>query len=160
MAGITTRSMTPTEFDSWQQELAREYAEEQVAAGNWEASTAVERALAENARLLPDGVNTSRMMFLVAVLDDGTTVGRAWVGRDHPRGAPDTAFLWDIEIHEAVRGRGFGRALLAAVEERVAAEGVGALELNVFGSNVTAIALYERSGYRVVTQQMRKSLQR
>ncbi|MBC8993576.1 N-acetyltransferase, partial [Micromonospora chalcea] len=33
-----------------------------------------------------------------------------------------------------------------------------ALELNVFGTNETARKLYETSGYRVVTQQMRKDL--
>jgi RimJ/RimL family protein N-acetyltransferase len=32
------------------------------------------------------------------------------------------------------------------------------VELNVFGDNARAIRLYEISGYRVVTQQMRKSL--
>ena len=77
---------------------------------------------------------------------------------DHPRGAPDVAFLYDIEVLETRRGSGFGRALLEAVEDAARQAGAAALELNVFGKNHTAISLYSSSGYDVVTQQMRKPL--
>ncbi|MET0714681.1 MAG: GNAT family N-acetyltransferase, partial [Mycetocola sp.] len=157
---ITTRPMLPAEFDQWQQDIAREYAEEQVSAGNWDSETALEQALVGNAKLLPDGIHTPRMLFLRAILPNGEPVGRAWVGLDHPRGAPDTAFLYDILIDEAYRGLGLGRALLADVEHVVAENDVGALELNVFGHNAAAVALYERSGYVVTTQQMRKRFTR
>jgi ribosomal protein S18 acetylase RimI-like enzyme len=160
MSTITTRPMSAAEFEAWQQELASAYADEQVSAGNWDPDGAVERATAENARLLPDGIATPRMLFVQAVDDEGAPVGRAWIGLDHPRGAPDTAFLYDIEISEHHRGRGFGRLLLADTEQLVIESGVGALELNVFGDNETALALYRRSGYGVVTQQMRKRLTR
>lgn len=149
--------MTQAEFDAWQLDLARVYADDQVAAGNWDRETALERALQGNADLLPDGLQTARMLLVLAVVD-GRPVGRAWAGLDHPRGAPDTAFLYDIFIDEAHRGLGFGRELLAEMEQLVATNGVGALELNVFGHNATAVALYERSGYVVTTQQMRKKL--
>lgn len=160
MSTITTRPMSPPEFDAWRQDLAREYAEAQVAAGNWDRAGAIDRALTENARLLPNGIATKRMRFVQAITEDGDPAGRAWVSFDHPRGAPDTAFLYDIQIVEEHRGRGFGKILLADVEKLVADAGIGSLELNVFGENVTAIALYERSGYAVVTQQMRKTLDR
>ncbi|MET0933342.1 MAG: GNAT family N-acetyltransferase [Mycetocola sp.] len=120
MSRITTRPMTQPEFDVWQQELALEYAEDQVAAGNWTPETARERALTENAHLLPDGLRTPRMLLVRAVLENGEPVGRAWVGLDHPRGAPDTAFLYDIFIDDVHRGRGLGRELLAEVERLVA----------------------------------------
>ena len=68
-----------------------------------------------------------------------------WLGLSHPRGVPGCGFIYDIEVDEAHRRSGFGRALVAA-------------ELNVFGDNARAIRLYETSGYGVVTQQMRKSL--
>ncbi len=67
-----------------------------------------------------------------------------------------TAGRWPTE--GAKRGRGFGRALLAAVEDATRRAGVGSLELNVFGHNRTAVSLYSTSGYEVVTQQMRKRL--
>jgi len=161
MGGMTTvkvRPMTSAEFDDWQREIAQEYAAEQVAAGRWPRDGAVQRARDENARLLPDGVATARMLILRGVDDEGIAVGRAWVGLDHPRGTPDVAFLYDIEIVQSRRGSGLGRALLAAVEAATSAEGASALELNVFGRNSVAIALYDSAGYEVTTQQMRKVL--
>ncbi len=151
--------MTESEFDEWQTELAEEYAADQVSAGRWTLEGAVQRALAENAELLPDGPETERMLTLRGIDSAGEPIGRAWVGLDHPRGAPGIAFLYDIEVVEQRRGgTGLGRALLEAVEAAAKRAGAVALELNVFGGNATAIALYETSGYRVVTQQMRKHL--
>jgi ribosomal protein S18 acetylase RimI-like enzyme len=150
--------MTQAEYDHWQVHLADDYAAEQVAAGRWPAEGALQRALEENAQSLPDGLDTRRMLVLCGVLDDGTPIGRAWVGLDHPRGAPDVAFLYDIEVESDYRGAGLGRALLTAVEDAVRDAGVSSLELNVFGRNLPALRLYESHGYEVVTQQMRKLL--
>ncbi|WP_395243172.1 GNAT family N-acetyltransferase [Agromyces sp. MMS24-K17] len=158
MTTVTVRPMTEDEYDAWQAELAEEYAADQVAAGRWAADGAVERAREENADLLPAGRDTPRMLLLRGVDADGEPVGRAWVGLDHPRGAPGIAFLYDIEILESRRGAGLGRALLDAVEEATRRAGAGALELNVFGRNAVAIGLYASNGYGVVTQQMRKAL--
>jgi len=156
MATISLRPMTVDEFDAWQLALAEEYAAEKVAAGTWALEGSVQRALDESAALLPDGLDTERVLILRAVADDGRPVGRAWVALDHPRGAPDTAFLYDIEVDESARGQGFGRALLAAVEEAVRATGAVALELNVFGRNEVAFGLYESAGYATTSRQMRK----
>ena len=150
--------MTLAEFDEWLAAIAEDYANEQVDAGRWPREGAVQRARDENAQLLPDGLDTARVLLLWGVDSDGEPVGRAWVALDHPRGAPDVAFLYDIEVIEARRGTGLGRALLGAVEEATRQHGAGALELNVFGRNHAATALYSSSGYDVVTQQMRKAL--
>ncbi|WP_243077334.1 N-acetyltransferase [Microbacterium sp. SS28] len=98
------------------------------------------------------------MLLLTGLDAAGVPLGRAWVSLDHPRGAPDVAFLYDIEVIEARRGTGLGRALLSAVEAAARDAGARALELNVFGSNRPAIMLYPSAGYDVVTQQMRKPL--
>jgi ribosomal protein S18 acetylase RimI-like enzyme len=151
------RPMTREEFSRWQRASAEEFARHQVAAGTWAADDALERALASNSATLPAGIDTERMFFLRAVVDE-QPVGHAWIGLDHPRGAVDCAFLYDIEIDEPWRGRGYGRMLLAAVEEAVREAGIPSLELNVHGGNGTAISLYGSAGYTVVTQQMRKAL--
>ncbi|BDZ53143.1 GNAT family N-acetyltransferase [Agromyces marinus] len=158
MQRVDVRPMTAGEFEEWQTEIAEAYAVEQVEAGRWGPDGAVERARDENARLLPDGPLTERMLVLRGVDVDGAPIGRAWVGLDHPRGAPGIAFLYDIEVIASRRGRGLGRALLNAVEEAARRAGASALELNVFGRNTAAVGLYESAGYVVVTQQMRKSL--
>ena len=150
--------MTANEFDEWRDGVIRAFADEQVAAGNWSSAEAMNLAAKANEALLPDGYATAGMLYLRATLADGTHIGVLWLGLTHPHGTPDCAFIYDIEIDEAHRGAGYGRALLAAAENAVRSRGVGAVELNVFGDNIRAIRLYETSGYRVVTQQMRKSL--
>jgi ribosomal protein S18 acetylase RimI-like enzyme len=158
MPELTLRPMTETEFAEWNDASAQEYARIQVAAGVWSAEQAVAQSLTQRRALLPDGVATTGMVLRRAELPDGTPIGITWIGLSHPRGTPDCAFLYDIEIDEPHRGKGYGRALLSACEDLVAARGIGALELNVFGDNTAALRLYETSGYRVVTQQMRKTL--
>jgi GNAT superfamily N-acetyltransferase len=154
---MTVRQMTPAEFEQWQTAIAEEYAVAQVAAGRWQREGAVQRARDENAQLLPQGLGTGRMLILRGVDADGEPIGQAWVALDHPRGTPDVAFLYDIEVIEARRGRGLGRALLEAVEDATRQAGAVALELNVFGRNDVATALYSSADYVVITQQMRKS---
>jgi len=160
MSEISIRPMTKHEFDEWQETIAEEVAADQVAVGRWTQEGSVQRALESNAELLPLGISTPRMLLLRGVDSDGDPVGRAWVGLDHPRGAPATAFLYDIEVVERRRGSGIGRALLSAIEGAVLDAGVTALELNVFGHNLPAVTLYDSSGYAVTTQQMRKDLHR
>ncbi|MGW0241417.1 N-acetyltransferase family protein [Micromonospora chalcea] len=158
MTELSVRAMSPEEFDSWQDELAAGYAREHVTAGNWAPEEALDRAREATAGFLPQGMATPGMLFLVGELADGSPVGWLWIGLTHPRGLADCAFLYDIEVAAGHRGRGLGRALLAAGERAAREHGAQALELNVFGTNETARKLYETSGYRVVTQQMRKDL--
>ena len=158
MTELSVRAMSPEEFDSWQDELTAEYAREHVTAGNWAPEEALDRAREANAVLLPRGMATPGMLFLLGVLADGSPVGRLWISLTHPRGLAGCAYLYDIEVAAEHRGRGLGRALLAAGERAAREHGAQALELNVFGANETARKLYETSGYRVVTQQMRKDL--
>jgi ribosomal protein S18 acetylase RimI-like enzyme len=158
MPEVTVRTMTEAEFEQWQLALARAYADEQVAAGNWLPGEAFDRALKGNADLLPQGLGTPGMLLLRGLLGDGTPMGRLWIGLSHPRGVAGCAFLYDIEVADEHRGAGHGRALLAAGETLARSHGATALELNVFGNNPRAISLYASTGYRVVAQQMRKEL--
>lgn len=158
MTALTLRPMTDAEYSAWQIALARDYAAEKVEAGQWPEEGSVERARRENARLLPGGLETPRTLLLTAVGDGGEALGRAWIALDHPEGIRGIAYLYDIEVLEAHRGEGFGRVLLGAVEAAAREAGAEALELNVFGTNEVALALYGSSGYRSVTQRMRKPL--
>ena len=49
-----------------------------------------------------------------------------------------------------MRARGFGSAMLTALEARLTAEGIAQLWLNVNDANVPARRLYRRAGYEVV----------
>lgn len=154
---MLVRPMTEAEFDHWRRRLVLEYAQDQVTAGTWSADEAERRSAEGLDEELPDGQATADQVFLTAEDEQGA-VGIIWLSLTHPRGAPDTAWISDLEVVAERRGQGLGRALLAEAEREIADRGIGALGLNVFGYNASARRLYDSAGYHVVTQQMRKQL--
>ena len=59
----------------------------------------------------------------------------------------DAADMMNLAVSPAYRSRGIGRALVAALEERLRAGGVTALSLEVRPSNAAARALYAACGF-------------
>ena len=149
--------MTAAEFDVFRRGLVVEYAADQVRTGRYTAEESEGQVDAELRAQLPDGPGTADQLLFTAE-DDAGPIGILWLSLTHPRGAPDTGWIYDIEVLPERRGQGFGRALLAAAEHEIAARGLRALGLNVFGDNETAQNLYRSAGYTVTTQQMTKHL--
>jgi ribosomal-protein-alanine N-acetyltransferase len=95
-----------------------------------------------------------------ALLSSKATIGGAAVdpATDELRGfalsrlAADEAEILTIAVHGAFRNRGIGRALLADNLTRLAASHVQSLFLEVERTNLPAIALYSRMGFREVGQ--------
>lgn len=81
------------------------------------------------------------------VEDAGAIVGYAIVtyGYDLEFGGRD-AYLTELWIDDAARGRGAGTAALAALDGELRARGVHALHLQVRPEN-PAVRLYERTGF-------------
>lgn len=82
------------------------------------------------------------------LLAEGAVVGYAVVGFgfDHEMGGR-LATLTDLFIEGALRGKGYGRAALAAIENACRAEGVAAMELQVENHNQVGRRLYESVGF-------------
>jgi ribosomal protein S18 acetylase RimI-like enzyme len=158
MSTVTLSAMTTEEFQAWRLHSLQAYAQEKVNAGVWSLEEAEQRSREEFDELLPDGLASESQLLFCARDAAGEQVGILWLSLVHPRGAPDTAFVYDIEIEPDRRGQGYGHAVLAAGEDVLRGYGVRALGLNVFGDNPNAIRLYETSGYDVTSQQMRKVL--
>jgi ribosomal protein S18 acetylase RimI-like enzyme len=158
MPDVSLVPMTAEEYDAWRSSAIRGYAQEHTTAGTWTAEEAPANAEGEFDALLPDGRDTTGMLLFTAKDADAAPVGILWLSLTHPRGAPDTAFVFDIEVLADRRGQGYGRAVLTAGEDEVRRRGISALGLNVFGENATAIGLYTSAGYHVTAQQMRKTL--
>ncbi len=114
------------------------------------------RAAARLAELLPQGVRTEGMILRTAVAD-GVPVGWVWAGMPAPP-RPGTGWLHHIEIDEPYRGRGHGRAVIAAIEAELLRRGVSRMGLDVHGSDISARRFCDRLGYRVLAQQMAKAL--
>lgn len=83
------------------------------------------------------------------ILDGASAVGYVvlcfgysleWLGRD--------AFVDEFYLREEYRGRGWGRATMAFVEEEARARGIRTLHLEVVQQNDTALQLYRTLGFQ------------
>ncbi len=157
MGEIQLRAMSSEDATNLIARMAHDFALDQVAAGNWDAADAQRLAREEMARLLPQAERTDGMALLSA-FDEDRFVGHVWLCLAPRIAQTGEAWLYDIEVEESARGRGYGRALLAAAEAEAARAGATFLGLNVFGVNRVAHSLYETSGYEVKATQMRKRL--
>lgn len=154
-ARVALRPMTAEEYAAYEEQSVRSFAEQMVELGGHDAESALAESERQQRELLPDGLLTQGQHLLVAE-DDGERVGILWVGPRRDR--DDLWWVWDVEIDEEHRGKGYGRAAMLAGEAFVREHGVERLGLNVFGGNAAAIALYDDLGYAVDAQQMSKRL--
>jgi GNAT superfamily N-acetyltransferase len=150
---VTLRSMTPAEYQDATEH--REAESVRVLSRTMPEELARERVAHGTARFLPDGLDTAGHHLLTAENNRGEAVGNAWIGPD-PGGNAEAAWLYDINVFDQHQRRGYGTAILSALEDLIAAEGRTALGLNVVGDNTAAIALYRRAGYDVASMVMRK----
>lgn len=159
MTNVTLRKMTAPEFDVFRTKLITEYAAANVLAGRWSADEAEGKSAAQTEELLPRGVDSPRVLVMTAEDSDGERIGHVWVGLDRQGTASGGAWIYDIEVAENHRGKGYGRAILHAAEQETLKSGVSSIGLNVFGTNTVARSLYESAGYEITSQQMQKSLE-
>ena len=153
---VTLEPMSAERFVPWTEQQIRDYAQEKVEAGVWAEEDALASSAAEQAELLPDGLDTAGHDIFVATVD-GVEVGNLWLFTNPATRVRET-FIYNIEVDEAHRGKGLGRALLTAAEQWCAAHGATAVRLNVFSFNTTAISLYESAGFVPTNMNMMKRI--
>jgi ribosomal protein S18 acetylase RimI-like enzyme len=143
------------ELSTWLATMMAGYHEDLLKAGmtNDEADQNLEL---NRARLLVDD-RPAPGQHILNVLSDGEVVGTLWLGHQADK-TPNEWFIYDIEIDEASRGAGLGRATMLAAEQWVTAKSGTRLALNVFGPNTVARRLYESLDYQVISLAMYKDL--
>ena len=148
--------MTQAEFDAYLERAVPEYAQAHVRAGDCDAGEALALAQADYASLLPLGLATPDH-HLLTISDGDSAVGMMWF-HSRDKKMKKSAYLYDFFIEPAHRRKGYGRQAMRALEERVAPLGITRINLNVFGYNDAARALYEECGYRIAGIGMTKVL--
>lgn len=149
--------MTQSGYEAWLERAVREYADNKARAGNFAPETALDEARSEFLSLLPQGRETVGNFLLTAVeADGGRPVGMLWFALR----ANAEAYIYDIRIDEAERGKGYGRGTLRALEAVVRDLGFGKISLHAFGDNEVAIGLYRSEGFVVTNVLMAKTLDR
>lgn len=99
------------------------------------------------ARLVPGLRAHPTSLVLLALLDDRAVgVAVCFFGFSTFQGRP-LLNVHDLAVLPTARGRGIGRALLAAVEEQARARGCGKLTLEVLDANARARGLYASFGF-------------
>ena len=137
--------MTEADYQAFLAKHIPEYAAEKVQAGNWTEAESLERARQDNQKLLPQGIHTPGHFLNMLINENAEMVGILWYARQESR--PEEAFVFDFEIFEAFRRRGYASQALAALEVQAKAQGFKRLALHVFGFNTAARELYRKSGY-------------
>ncbi|HET7899639.1 MAG TPA: GNAT family N-acetyltransferase, partial [Candidatus Nanopelagicales bacterium] len=110
---IALRPMTAAEFAAYHDRSVRGFAEQMHELGGQDLDSSFAESERQMGELLPDGLATEGQHLLV-VEDDGVPVGTLWLGARRDRS--DLWWVWELEIDEAHRGRGHGRAAMLAGE--------------------------------------------
>jgi ribosomal protein S18 acetylase RimI-like enzyme len=149
--------MRPDEFEAFAEHGRAGYVQQMVEFSGMEPSAALAKAERDYALTLPNGLATPGH-WLFVVEHDRRRVGVLWFAERVLDGRT-VAYLYEIEIDEAERGHGYGRAAMEAYEREAARRGLFELELNVFGGNDVARALYRSLGWRETAVHMVKRVE-
>jgi GNAT superfamily N-acetyltransferase len=139
---LELRPMSKEEFDVYLAASKEGYIAELAAAGMSEES-ARDQGERQMAELIPAGLESPGQSFFTAQVGE-TSVGTFWLSTERPM-----AFVYDIEVDESQRRKGYGEAIMNAGARWCRDRGHPALGLNVFAHNPHARALYDKLGYRV-----------
>ena len=145
MADVSLRPMREDEFARWLPATRDGYAESMAAHAGITAEAARRKAEADTEQLFPGG-RPAADQWVYVVEADGKPVGGLWVAeRDLEHGR--MLWIFDIDIDEPHRGRGYGRAAMQFAEAEARRRGLPGVALNVFGGNEVARNLYRSLGY-------------
>ncbi|HEY1484671.1 MAG TPA: GNAT family N-acetyltransferase [Micromonosporaceae bacterium] len=146
--GLVPRPMREPELDRLLDAAMRSFAASTADSGLLGPDDAKGRARAQFGPQLSSGLSTEGNSFWT--LDLGPDpVASIWLRHSTPA---ETSFVCYVQVDEAFRGRGLGRAAMQFAERVSVEAGDTYLGLSVFGANTVAVNLYTRLGYATVEQ--------
>jgi ribosomal protein S18 acetylase RimI-like enzyme len=155
-AAATLRRMRPDEFPAFLASSKEGYARDIAVHGGESDDFARRKSEEDHAAILPQGLETpGHWIFVVEAGDE--PVGVLWLA-ERPHGRDKECYIYNIEIREAHRGKGFGRAAMQLAEAEARSHGLPRIALNVFGGNTVARNLYRSLGYAESAVHMAKDL--
>ena len=150
--------MAEDDFSTFFEAVAESHAEDNIAAGRWNASDAPDLAREETKRLLPGNEKTAENhLFVLKDTELKTEIGYLWFG-NVTRASKKVAYLYQLYIHPQFRRLGYGRQAMYVFEKEALSRGFDALALHVFATNGGAHRLYQAVGYSASSIVMRKEL--
>jgi ribosomal protein S18 acetylase RimI-like enzyme len=153
---LRLRPMSGDEYEAFSAASIVAYARDIEEHGGYTAEFARQKSEADHAAILPSGLETPGNAIFVLEAD-GERVGVLWVA-EREMGGRQVLYIYDVEVDERYRGRGYGRAAMLLAEDEARKRGLSRLELNVFGGNEVARKLYRSLGYLEAAVHMGKDL--
>jgi ribosomal protein S18 acetylase RimI-like enzyme len=137
---VLLRPIEDEEFVAWLPRLQEEYAHDLVRDYAMSAEKARAQAVAEIDGQRPAG----HSVFVIE--SDGEPVGHLWLSERRGDYEP-TLNVYDLDIDEPYRGRGYGRAAMLFAEEEARRRGLTRISLHVGARNDVARNLYRSLGF-------------
>jgi GNAT superfamily N-acetyltransferase len=155
MKEVELLPMSHDQFQSYLEQVVLRYAKENIKAGYRTDEDAERCSREDHQRLLPQGIDTP-LNYLLTIRDKANAeeVGALWL-KVEDRGRP-VGFVYDLFLEERHRGKGLGKATMAALDAFAKERGLRALYLHVFSHNAVAIRLYQEAGFKVKSMNMEK----
>lgn len=156
---VRLSKMTQPEYAVWKERSIKEYTDENVKSGRWDAKDAAKLAEKEFQHVLPKGLTTKDHYFFT--IRDETKrkkIGSIWFQANKDRPEHPYGYLWDLLVYEEYRRRGFASEAMDELEKESRRMGLEKIRLNVFSHNLPAISLYEKLGYTPTNFFMSKKL--
>ncbi len=148
---LQLRPIENDEFVAWLPLLREDYAQDLVRDYGMSADRARAKAVAEIDGHLAPG----HFVFVIEV--DGEPVGHLWLVERRDADEP-TLVVYDIDVDEPYRGRGFGKAAMVLAEEEARRRELTRITLHVGGRNEVARNLYRSLGFEENSVAMSKSI--
>ncbi|MHA6532660.1 GNAT family N-acetyltransferase [Paenibacillus sp. BAC0078] len=150
--------MDETAFQFFISQSTRDYAEDKIKAGAWDAEIAMQLSKEAMSKYLPKGLHTEGAhLYSVVEEESETQAGYIWFNVTEGHRSRE-AFIYDIYIFEPFQGKGYGKQALLALDEEARKMNVAKIGLHVFGQNTRAFELYKKMGYLVTDITMSKEL--
>jgi ribosomal protein S18 acetylase RimI-like enzyme len=154
--GARLRPIREDEFGDWRRRTLAWYETDLVAHGGMDEAAARRKAAAD-ASAYPATISAPDHAVFVLEDEAGEPVGSLWF-QERTKDGRRLAWVYAVEIDEAYRGRGHGRAAMELLEDEARRRGIDRIELNVFGGNEVARGLYRSLGYDELSVSMGKHL--
>jgi ribosomal protein S18 acetylase RimI-like enzyme len=137
---LQLRPMEDEKFVAWLPLLREDYAQDLVRDYGMSADQAKAKAVAEIDGHRPAG----HSVFVIEV--HGEPVGHLWLVERSDAYEP-TLVVYDIDVDEPYRGRGYGKAAMLFAEEEARRRGLTRIALHVGARNEVARNLYRSLGF-------------
>ena len=146
---LELKSMNQSIYNNYIKNVKQQYVQELAKSRGIDFDEAIQLTNKEFDGLLPDGLKSKNQYLYTIINDTNKNIGIIWFSSESNHG-DNEAFLFDIEIKKAYRGKGYGRKAMNILELKIKEMNIFTIGLHVFLHNEIACSLYNKIGYKEV----------